>query len=305
MSTGFIQKLDPPHSFPFVTNPKATIGAPIPFSELSAPDISYNFISSLNNKRFFIPTDIPDCILWLDAMDSTTVNNGASSWKDKSKNNYIATNAAGSFSISTQNNLSYYTGTDFNISNFTMRATFTYFLVGEISDPYVYGDNGIYSFFKVKHENNLDFDINNPNIYLSTESSRLLMFGGGIYSLGETSNLAFTSHPGGQFFILVLGFNLTNSITPFSINGTDRRSPYTSGTLSDIKNGYRTKKLSFYIERIFPLLGGSQKYCECIMFDRSLSKEETQKVEGYLAEKWKLQFRLPTNHPHKNLKPLT
>jgi hypothetical protein len=303
MSTGFIRKLNPPHSFPFLTNTKAVLEKPIPFSQLSAPDISANFLPTLNNRAFFLPTDISDCILWLDALDSTTIKNGDSSWKDKSKNKYTATNAAGSFTIVSQNNLSYYTGTDITISNFQMRATFTYFLVGEISDPYVYGDSGIYSYFKVKHENSVDLDLVNPNIYLSTESFRLINFHA-IYSLGETSNNSITSHPGGQFFILSIGFNLTNTITPFTVNGSVRQTLYTNGNLSNIKNGYRTKTLSFYIERAFPALGGSQKFGECILFDRSLSKEETQKVEGYLAEKWKLQFRLPSTHPFKNFKAL-
>ena len=261
-------------------------------------------------QRFFLPTDISDCILWLDAMDPAAVTNGSSTWKDKSKNKYIGKNGAGSFSIVSQNNLSYYTGEDIYIDNFTMRNTFTYFLVGEITDGYFYGDGsaGIYTYFNVNHGSGPGTEYD-PTITFSTASWRIIRFFG-MYTLGETYNYGNTSTPGGNFFIFAIGFNFTSKITPFQINGY-KRSTYSGeftslqGRLSSIRDGYRTKRLSFFVEDLFPRGSGhSQKYCECLIFDRSLSEEETQRVEGYLAAKWNLQKRLPSTHSFKNLKPL-
>jgi hypothetical protein len=42
---------------------------------------------------------------------------------------------------------------------------------------------------------------------------------------------------------------------------------------------------------------------EILIFESSLSQEEIQTVEGYLAHKWGLQANLPSNHPYKILAP--
>ena len=40
------------------------------------------------------------------------------------------------------------------------------------------------------------------------------------------------------------------------------------------------------------------RICEVAIWDRALTVDETQKVEGYLAWRWGLQGQLPTNHPY-------
>ena len=40
-----------------------------------------------------------------------------------------------------------------------------------------------------------------------------------------------------------------------------------------------------------------------MIFDRILSSSEKEKIEGYLAHKWGLAERLPTDHPYKTEAP--
>jgi hypothetical protein len=41
--------------------------------------------------------------------------------------------------------------------------------------------------------------------------------------------------------------------------------------------------------------------CEIIIYNRSITTTERQKVEGYLAYKWGLRSKFPGNHPYKNI----
>src|SRR5690606_16548916 len=43
---------------------------------------------------------------------------------------------------------------------------------------------------------------------------------------------------------------------------------------------------------------------EVILIKRTLSQDERQKMEGYLAHKWGMQDELPTGHPYRNTIPM-
>jgi hypothetical protein len=42
---------------------------------------------------------------------------------------------------------------------------------------------------------------------------------------------------------------------------------------------------------------------EMIIYNSVLSTAQIQKIEGYLAWKWGIQGKLPTNHPYNSVKP--
>ena len=47
----------------------------------------------------------------------------------------------------------------------------------------------------------------------------------------------------------------------------------------------------------------AQDLCEFMSWNRALTNQEFQRAEGYLAWKWGLQGKLPSNHPFKNAPP--
>jgi hypothetical protein len=51
------------------------------------------------------------------------------------------------------------------------------------------------------------------------------------------------------------------------------------------------------------VLPGYLKLSEFVGYNRSLTSNERQQVEGYLAWKWGLVESLPSNHPYKTIKP--
>ncbi|MEI6970846.1 MAG: hypothetical protein WCL44_04950 [bacterium] len=60
--------------------------------------------------------------------------------------------------------------------------------------------------------------------------------------------------------------------------------------------------------RIFPANGkGTESGCfdvaEILAFSSALTVEDRQKVEGYLAHKWDIADKLPSNHPYKTARP--
>ena len=51
--------------------------------------------------------------------------------------------------------------------------------------------------------------------------------------------------------------------------------------------------------------GWQGKICEVLVLGTTVSTEDRQKVEGYLAHKWGLTANLPADHPYKSAAPVT
>ncbi len=322
MSTGFLKKLDPPHSFPFLTNTRAVLGKPIPFSQLPAPsDLSGNGTFRNSKLQSIISFNVKftnNLILWLDANDSSTLT--LTRWNDKSKNNYYAESVNDkrydpyTFNLETynENNLVYVNLINIysffinqfvirylEIPNFTMRPTFTMFAVLNVSRS---------SYFGVEHVIPLP---DNPNadatrmMYL-IDNFRALTFGDtageGLLDLRDTNldqndpydNILKNT---GRY-ILSIGYNLGNTISPYRLNGVNRQSTF---TYDDYPDYLRTIPDNNYYQSKLRIYAGTDIYLgEFIMIDRNLPIEECQMMEGYLARKWNLNNKLPSDHPFRN-----
>ena len=77
------------------------------------------------------------------------------------------------------------------------------------------------------------------------------------------------------------------------VNGS---SAYALGSLTTFTTGGITVGNRFSLNEAWP-----GHLCEIIIYNRSITTTERQKVEGYLAYKWGLRSSLPTNHPYKNI----
>lgn len=301
MASGFMRNIDPPHEFPFVTNPTTRIDKPVPFSVIPAPQhLSQSLVKGISNIKAFSILLIPDLLFWLDANDIssfTFLEDQVVTWKDKSKNEYTAEklyynpnnfNYEDIFRIERINNKNYLL-TGFNyikIPNFTSRLSFTMFLVARGTFYYSIASSvasGV------------------QNLYVSPDSVNILYTPTDRFSDVDLNYLPFgqyaTIFEDNDFFIFTIGYNLTFEATPYRLNGKNRTTYRDYETNSVEDNSYKLLNLflTFYkTPNETPLLG------EIMHFDRSLSLQEVEKIEGYLAEKWDLRSKLPNEHPYKN-----
>ena len=229
--------------------------------------------------------------LWLDASDTTTVtydsagSQGASEWRDKSGNDYHATQTTGSrqmkYNILQINNL-----------------------------PTLRCDNGdaIWSLNPVP--------ANWQDVYVVARYDSTYTYNG-VNVFRDWYGL-FTGTVNNGANIGIQGTKNTQNLTNgwyqnIYLNGTlDSR----TGILPDLRSDFLMS-----ISADFPV--SANGYCigsdrspgitparnwrgpvgEILAFDRKLTDTERQEVEGYLAHKWGLDGKLPSNHPYKNSAP--
>jgi hypothetical protein len=304
MSTGFIKKLDPPHSFPFITNPKAVLGRPTPFSQFSAPtDLSGRIVKSLGFFYNFAIADMSNVLLWFDANDRRTItlnNNKVTSWKSK-VNNYTLTLETPQYQFredpflyTQSNNTTLISSMEYplKIDSISTRMIFTLAIV--FSSPSGLLDYNLDSFMMYTANNNL--------LYLNKYDATTYWVDikDIDYINGVTGALTPVT-PKNQLCIFIIGYDLTYKAVPYRINGVNRSSRQYIVYNAPQTTNYVTSSLTM---RLFLESTSDKPYlAEIIHFDRNISMNEVEKVEGYLAEKWNLQDKLPASHPFKTKGP--
>lgn len=261
-------------------------------------------------EPIFLPSLIPGSRIWLDASDSTKItmsDSNVTQIVDKSSNGYVFTGSTGTYPTRTTalNGLSvissssgkYLQNTSFN-QNFT---TATFFAVLRPTQDIT--PNGISGGYPA---------------FFPASGSQL-----GDFNFCVTyANQAQTGDPS-KFFIEIdkQGTGLINGAlggaspstynpvnTPLNIGAVMSGS---SGTNSAYLNG-TSVNLTANNSGTFPLQSGRTvtvfagfgcDYAETLIYGSVLTTIERQKIEGYLAHKWKLQSSLPANHPFKSTAP--
>lgn len=283
MSTGFIKKLDPPHSFPFITNTRAILGRPTPFSQVSAPtDLSGIIQNSICYTPDVVviasPKKISDLILWLDANDTSTFIDNNYKWIDKSSNTYTTTykiyfnNQASSFTKVRRKNLTYVDATAYGVVqvlSLIMRPIFTMFFVGTSQ----------LGLFDIEHSS---ARISTTAYPLYANPSGFLLNGGG-------------NVPANEFFIFCFGYDPNSNTNQYRINGVNFSTyqPNTKTPNTDTRTSTLTIMGWTNVTLLPALLG------EFLIYDKSLSQDDCEKIEAYLARKWNLSSNLPDSHPYK------
>lgn len=247
-------------------------------------------IDPLANKGALLwqPSNFSSLFGWLDASDegSITETSGAvSQWDDKSGNNYHATASGASrptTGANTQNSLNVI---DFSSDWFVLNSG----LYGLL--------NQAYSLFAVSKTNN------------NGSQQRIINFdnGGSVGGLRYKSAAGTTQFSSGQFAgpddtsitktdYNILGGRRSGTEQSISANGntfvTDAGANNTTPT-----NG----NIGTFLDGTADSLEGS--IAEIIFFNIRLSDDEFDIVEGYLAHKWGLTARLPSDHPYKSSAP--
>ena len=227
----------------------------------------------------FVPKQIPGLQMWLDAADplATGTAPAASSvttWSDKSGNARNATGVAGPTYVSgggiSFNGTSQYYTTTYS----AVPTTETVFIVFKASNTPVFpiADNNVADSRRIVYNNNLSLQAN-PSTNRLTGTTTVAANTQTIYDYIYTS--------GGTSTSFVNGTQDVTNATSLAFSGAGvtwiayaNSGAYMNGTIYEI-----------------------------IIYNTSLTTQQRQTVEGYLAWKWSLQTTLPSTHPFRYIAP--
>jgi hypothetical protein len=254
----------------------------------------FRIAAPLSNS-VFAPTNFSRLQLWFDAQDATTFTfsnvSTITRWNDKSGNNRFA--------------------------------------VGFYSNP-IYSATALNNYPAAQLSSNAAFQATLPFGTTNTEIAAFVVFQKtGTANSGETIITRGTNNLGGPIDIqrtsrlrgngstqgnLTSGFDIGTATSPVIFNfyasanawieftnGTNVLSNTTAGTFGDATN-----VSSLYIGTRadgFGPLWFTGRVGEVLVYNRNISTEDRQTVEGYLAWKWDLQNNLPSTHPYRFTNP--
>jgi len=272
----------------------------------------WGFQGSLSTLTSFIPTQISGCALWLDAADSSTFTlsgTDVSQWRDKSgssnhMNRYSAGTAPSTSSLNGYSTVFFntadptsaqYTEPFTNIkvlrgTNFQTTSNSTVFLV---ATP-LYTSTNTRFIVNLKSRNASAW----ANLYDWT-----LGTGNGIYSSYVRSDTTLIGADNSYYV------SNATSLTAVQVTGTsvafyNNGSVYSSGTLSatmPASDAFQVFTMGGYLNTdpydFVSKQGARVHFNEVLIYNGSLTTQERQQVEGYLARKWGLAGSLPSGHP--------
>jgi hypothetical protein len=253
-----------------------------------------------------MPTSVPGIALWLDAADASTIVGTASlvnEWKDKSGNGLNATkntDVAPTYSSTGFNGLP---GVLFNFSTTRLHTP-------SISPTPVLSSNGTdTTIFAVV---NWVGGVNGILLGLDSTPANFMVFVPWTFPTGGATNMfvdlgyyarfgdsVVLSHPSSTPLI----FSITRSGLNGSIyvNGNIHASSTTLPLTATFGTTIQTLGIgsaSPADTRVFNSYIG-----EILIYNRALTTSEREKVEGYLAWKWRRQNTLGTTHPYSKFGP--
>ena len=280
---------------------EASLPAGHPYGTAFVP---YNPVYRRPFSRNFVPTDIPNCVMWFDGADLTSMftdvagATGATGtgsvirhWRDKSGSGNNLTNAATGPTLTTSANPRGFDMVFNGTSSFLSKTdvvnnsnTYTKFLVFNRNSTTTPGYKRIFAYGTVSDQAPNDptgFHIQegtdvNRTVYILNKSVAGLSF-----TIATDTYYVATIVAGPTSISLFLNGGLTPTGTLTTVNTNFNAPIFRLGTNVIVgNNGY---------------WGGVIN--EVISYNRQLGVAEYREVEGYLAWKWGLRNSLPTAHP--------
>jgi hypothetical protein len=260
---------------------------------------------TITENFLFSPLSIPNCCLWLDAADKTTlfsdsagtlpVSTGSLTlkcWKDKSTSNNNATNT-GSNPTVTFNSLNSLNTVTFTTSNY-LNLTSTSLPNGGQNASYFFvlktTNTGVQVFFS--HGPDPAVQYQTPQFFFASQNLYADTYGGtAIYDATTITN----------------NYLVTSFTRNATLNGWLQGSSFVAANNATILGNTGTGFATLGIGRELSVLRYSfiGEIAEVIVYNTDLTTINRQLVEGHLANKWGLQARLPSNHPYYQYRPLT
>ena len=273
---GYVSSLSTSH--PAISMP---VGAP-------ATGVGKQTISYLPRLPTFSPLSIAGLQVWLDANDTATITQDATSnisqWSDKSSNGLNAVSNS-------------FVGWDVPTYVSTGATKYVSLAAGQALYIPNYPYTTAWSVFSCMCNVNTG-----PRWYISPYADLEIVLMG----MGHGGNKIFPDRLGGGEDQVGSHIEYTSAE---NTNGTGAYTYYRDGSLIDSNNAtYNTPSATVRMglgangASGFDI-GGIYYPFEILMFNRYLGITDRQKVEGYLAWKWGLQASLPVGHPYKSAAP--
>lgn len=237
-------------------------------------------------KSLWTPAKIGDLALWLDADDASTITlNGSnvSQWNDKSGNGRNATQTAAGNQLT-------YNATDSMVNNKPSIGNTT-----NIGDKGLITDSitlqQIYMVVYFKDGTVANFGTVNSALVSGSGSFGTRRIHATLNTADFDSNAANVFITGGVYKNGSEVSNYTVLPMPSTIFRFDASTPY-------------AQTYAFLYNQATSSRSWEGAVCEIIGINGLLSKEDRQKIEGYLAHKWGLTANLPADHPYNSSPPL-
>ena len=248
---------------------------------------------AFTRQTYFLPTQISNCSLWLDAADTSSDSmilsgSNISTWKDKSGTGNNATANTGTVStnstkINGLNTIRFSTSSFLNIASFTMTANISVFAVlrgvtaqGSGNAGYFFLGNGAQPSFFVYTLQPQFGNISGP-------------YSAWVATTGETNWYM----PSSDFFLNNPGFIYTDNSSSF-VNGSQLTF---NPNRASVPNAVSAGAYSIQVGGRVQSDSLAFDFAECIFYNRTITAAQRQQVESYLAQKWGLTGSLPAGHP--------
>jgi len=224
-------------------------------------------------KQAFVPTQISNIALWLDASDSSTITGSSpvTSWSDKSG---LSKNATGNGTLGYVNKSIVFNGSNsyFTLPNGTLpfnNSSYSYFIVAKINSTA--SSNGL-----IGGGTN---SVNNQSCNIRSSGSQISTAWTNNNTNDITTNINFVTN---QIFLVESFYDGTNRNLYY--NGLFDKSgiPSTTRSQTNTNNVIGSSTAS-------QILNGN--IYEIIVFSRNVTISERQQIEGYLAHKWNFSIR--------------
>jgi hypothetical protein len=248
-------------------------------------------------SAYFNPLGIANCCMWMDAADSTTYKlfgSKVSEWRDKSTSGFrfTQTNASQQPSLivnaRTKNNLLRFTSSlQTNLQDGTLLPVGTnpVSMSGVIKTTSSSANMCIWA----KATSSVTAG---KWSWIRDSGSMLMTFEGpsaGAWNPGFTD-----TYPANTYRVMTMVCNRAAGNTTVYTNGTlNTTKNFTPDTTTNLTSGFQML-IGNYNAAGWSLDGD---ICELIFYTTALSRDQRQKIEGYLAWKWGLQDSLPSTHP--------
>ena len=258
--------------------------------QTSLPASHPYYSTSLTNFR---PTSVPNCALWLDAADSSTLfqdtagtqpittnNSIVRRVNDKSGNarNITTSNSTNTYTVSQLNgNSSVRVPSDsgFRTPSFAVSSTDSVSVFVVIQQSSTYTSNTAF----IRNESGAS-----TALRMQVEASFMRINTSGVGN-SPSSMLTNLGNPN----IYGVTFNSTTQISYLNGSSTGTLTGTSANTLNTAD-----------VYGIFTNTGPNGYLYEVLVYSTALTTTQRQQVEGYLAYKWGLQANLPSTHPYSS-----
>jgi hypothetical protein len=275
--------------------------------QTSLPATHPNYYTPLATRPFQ-PPDAGALSLWLDAADRSTVtltSTSVTAWKDKSSNAYSFTGAVGGYptysnTIGGLPVVSSATGQ--RLSNTTWRTPSTTATMFVVIKPSALANNasclltdspsgqvGFKTYYSYANQGGYYY-------YFQMFGAQTTSSGAFLFQSSLSNSAVFTPTQ-----TVLISVNIQGGPAhTVRYNGVQTA----ANVLNDARSLVAASGVTLVVAGAADTASSAYDLAEFIMYDGTMTTEQTKQVEGYLATKWRISTNIPTTEPYYNMRTL-